>query len=383
MQPRGGTHDAQMQAMHPIHRLRELGQSAWLDFIDQRLLASGKLEQMVETDGLAGLTSNPTIFQKSIAASTSYDDVVRAASPSETDEALFEKIQVRDVKQACDLFRSLYEKTAGKDGLVSIEVPPALARDTAGSIERARRLWDKVNRRNVMVKIPGTREGLAAIETCLADGININITLLFSVARYVQVAQAYMRAQETRASKGEPIDRVASVASFFVSRVDTKVDKALDSVGPSQESRAKALRGQIAIANARVAYAECERMVEGDRFRRLEASGARRQRLLWASTSSKDPAYPDTYYVEALIAPHTVDTMTLETFRAYIDHGKPEVRLTKDGRAREMIGALAGFGIDFDRVADELENEGIRLFAESYDKAVASIAEKRRALGVR
>ena len=369
--------------MHPIHRLRELGQSVWLDFIDQRLLASGKLEQMIERDALAGLTSNPTIFQKSIAASTAYDDLVRSASPSETDEAIFERIQVRDVKLACDLFRSLYEKTAGADGFVSIEVPPGLARDTQGSIERARKLWDKVNRRNVMVKIPGTREGLGAIETCLADGININITLLFSVPRYLEVAQVYMRAQETRAHKGEPIDRVASVASFFVSRVDTKVDKALDALTGTARERGKALRGQIAIANAKIAYAECERIVEGDRFRRLEGSGAGRQRLLWASTSSKDPAYPDTYYAEALIAPHTIDTMTLETFRAYIDHGKPEVRLTKNGRAKEMITALADVRIDFTKITDELENEGIRLFADSYDKAVASIADKRKALGQR
>ncbi len=369
--------------MHPIHSLRALGQSVWLDFIDHRMLASGKLERMIDADGLAGLTSNPTIFQKSIDASTSYDDVIRSASPSETDEAIFERIQVRDIRLACDLFRSLYEKSGGGDGFVSIEVPPSYARDTKGSIEQARKLWDKVNRRNVMVKIPGTREGLAAIETCLADGININITLLFSVARYVDVAQAYMRAQEARAHRGEPIDRVASVASFFVSRVDTKVDKVLDGLAEPERERAKALRGQIAIANAKIANAECERIVASDRFRRLEGSGARRQRLLWASTSTKDPAYPDTYYAEALIGPNTIDTMTLETFRAYIDHGKPEVRLTKNGRAKEMLAALAGVGIDMMRVTDELEDEGIRLFSQSYDKAIASIAEKRKTLAAR
>ena len=369
--------------MDPIHALRGLGQSVWLDFIDHRMLASGKLEKMIEQDGLSGLTSNPTIFEKSIAGSTSYDDVIRSAPPSETDASIFERIQVRDIRLACDLFRPLHEKSGGADGFVSIEVPPSLARDTRGSIEQARKLWDKVNRRNVMVKIPGTREGLEAIETCLADGININITLLFSVERYVEVAQAYLRAQETRAHRGEPIDRVASVASFFVSRVDTKVDKALDAlVGPALE-RGKALRGQIAVANAKIANAECERIVQGDRFRRLESSGAKRQRLLWASTSTKDPAYPDTYYAEALIGPHTVDTMTLETFRAYQDHGKPEVRLTKNGRAKEMVAALAGLGIDFTRVTDELENEGIRLFSDSFDKALASIADKRRALAQR
>jgi transaldolase len=376
-------HDAPAYDMHPIHSLRALGQSVWLDFIDHRMLASGKLEKMIELDGLCGLTSNPTIFQKSIAASSSYDEVMRSAPPSETDASIFERIQVRDIRLACDLFRPLHEKSGGADGFVSIEVPPSFARDTRGSIEQARKLWDKVNRRNVMVKIPGTREGLEAIETCLADGININITLLFSVARYVEVAQAYLRAQEARAHRGEPIDHVASVASFFVSRVDTKVDKALDAlVGPALE-RGKALRGQIAVANAKIANAECERIVQSDRFRRLEASGAHRQRLLWASTSTKDPAYPDTYYVEALIGPHTIDTMTLESFRAYLDHGKPDVRLTKNGRAKEMVAALGDLGIDFARVTDELENEGIRLFAESFDKAIATIAEKRRTLAAR
>jgi transaldolase len=369
--------------MHPIHMLRTLGQSVWLDFIDHRMVVSGKLEQMIENDALASLTSNPTIFQKSVAASTSYDDLIASASPSETNEAIFERIQVRDIRLACDLFRPLYEKTAGQDGFVSIEVPPAFARDTRGSIDQARRLWDKVNRRNVMVKIPGTREGLGAIETCLTDGININITLLFSVPRYVEVAEAYLRAQEARAHRSEPIDRVASVASFFVSRVDAKVDKALDALGGSLRERGKALRGQIAVANAKIAYGECERIVASDRFRRLEASGARRQRLLWASTTPKDPAYPDTYYAEALIGPHTIDTMALETFRASVVHGKPEVRLTKNGRAKETVAALGGVGIDIQRVTNELENEGIRLFAESFDKAVSSIADKRRTLGAR
>jgi transaldolase len=366
--------------MHPIHSLRALGQSVWLDFIDHRMLTTGKLEQMIERDALAGLTSNPTIFQKSVAASSSYDDLIQSASPSETNESIFERIQVRDIRLACDLYRSLYERSNGTDGFVSIEVPPAFARDTQGSIDQARRLWSKVDKRNVMVKIPGTREGLAAIETCLAEGININITLLFSVPRYVEVAEAYLRAQEKRAHRGEPIDRVASVASFFVSRVDAKVDKALDAEGAKGGDKAKALRGQIAIANAKIAFGECERIVAGDRFRRLEASGARRQRLLWASTTPKDPAYADTYYAEALVGPHTIDTMALETFRAYIDHGKPEVRLAKDGRAKEMMGALTGLGIDFERIADDLENEGIRLFAESFDKAVASIGDKRRTL---
>jgi transaldolase len=233
------------------------------------------------------------------------------------------------------------------------------------------------------VKIPGTREGVPAIEQCLEEGININITLLFSVARYLEVAEAYLRALRKRANRGEPIDRLASVASFFVSRVDTKVDKSLDAIEGPNRDRARKLRGTIAIANARIAYDECEKIVASERFCDLERTGARRQRLLWASTKPKDPSYPDTFYAEALIGPHTIDTMTLETFRAYIDHGRPEPRLTRDGRSREMIAALAGLGIDLGRVTDELEDEGVRLFSESFDKAVRSIRDKRRALAQR
>lgn len=367
--------------MNPIHRLWELGQSAWLDFIDRALLTSGELTRMIERDGLRGLTSNPTIFQKSIAASADYDDFIRAASSAESDVDVLGRLMVRDLTLACDALRPVYESSEGADGFASIEVAPSLARDTAGSIEQARRLWKQVARPNLMVKIPGTREGLPAIERCLAEGININITLLFSVPRHLEVVDAYLRALEARVARNEPIDRIASVASFFVSRVDTKVDKALDALSGSKKECGRPLRGRIAIANAKRAYDQFEHILVGERWQRLADRGARPQRLLWGSTSSKDPAYPELYYVEALIGAHTVDTMTPECFRAFLDHGSPERRLA-DGRevAEQQIAGLATLGLDLEEAARELEEEGVAAFAASFDRAIDSIATKRRKL---
>jgi len=372
--------------MDPIHRLRELGQSVWLDFVDHRIIESGDLDRLIRHEGLRGMTSNPTIFQKSIAASSDYDALIRGAPADESDGSVFDRLAAADVALACDRFRALYDETDGADGFVSIEVSPRLARDTTGTIREARRLWSSVSRPNAMVKIPGTREGLAAIEQCLTEGININITLLFAIDRYVEVAGAYARALEARLRDGAPIDRIASVASFFVSRVDTKVDAALDrldvapAVGALRGERRRAERGRAAIANAKLAYEQFERIRGSERWQRLAASGARPQRLLWASTSPKDPRYPDLMYAEALIGPDTVDTMTKETFHAFAERGRPEARLPL-GRdeAREHVAALAALGIDLPRVADELEEEGIRLFAASFDGALATIAEKRRA----
>lgn len=366
--------------MHPIRRLGELGQSVWLDFLDHDLLASGELQRLIEQDRLRGQTSNPTIFQKAIASGTAYDDFVRGAPVGESDASVFERIQVREVSAACDAFRRVYEESRGADGFVSIEVQPRLAHDTAGSIEEARRLWSRVGRPNLMVKIPGTREGLPAIQQCLAEGININITLLFSVDRYKEVAEAYARALEARTAEGQSIDRLASVASFFVSRVDTKVDKALDKLTGAMLECGRAERGQAAIANAKLAYDAYGRIFAGERWSRLAMRGARPQRVLWASTSTKDPAYPDLYYAEALIGPATVDTVTMETFRAYLDHGQPEVRLPLGvEEAGKHIGALATLGLDFTRMTQELEDDGVSAFAASFDQAVATIANKRRA----
>jgi transaldolase len=371
-----------MRPDHPIARLAELGQSVWLDFIDRDLLTSGELGRLIAEDGLAGATSNPTIFKKALDGSAAYDDFVKKAPPDRAAESVFEGLAARDVADACDSFRAVYDRTDGRDGFVSIEVAPAVARDTAGSARDARRLWSLVGRPNVMVKIPGTRVGVAAIHDSLAGGININITLLFSVARYREVADAYVRALERRLDAGEPIDRIASVASFFVSRVDTKVDKQLDALARSGDpltERAKAARGSAAIANASLAFAEFTRIFSGERWERLASRGARPQRVLWASTSTKDPAYPDLYYAEALVAPDTIDTMTRETLRALLDHGRPRspAAILDATGGKRRLDELRALGVDYDRVTRELEDEGIGSFAKSFDEAVAIVRRKR------
>lgn len=363
--------------VNPLVRLGQLGQSPWYDYITRDLLQSGELRRLIDEDGLQGMTSNPTIFEKAIRGSRLYDEEIRrglarGASPAR----IFEALAIADVRAACDVFRPLYDASGGRHGLVSIECNPHLARETDATIEEAHRLWSAVDRPNVMIKIPGTREGLPAIERGLADGLNVNITLLFSVTRYEDVIEAYIRALESRLVRGWPVDRIASVASFFVSRVDTKVDARLDALGDP-----KGLRGKIAIANACAAYAAFLGALERPRWGRLAAAGAATQRPLWASTSAKDPRYPDVYYVEALVAPDTVDTMPPETFDAYRDHGRPEVRIY-DGivAAPAHFQALADAGIELAKVTDELEDEGIAKFAASYDGVLEAIESKAGAL---
>lgn len=365
-----------MTTDNPLARLGELGQSIWYDFITRDLLTSGKLRALIADDGLRGMTSNPTIFEKAITGSADYDDDIRRLAADGRDaEAIFESLAVADVQAACDAFRGVYDAADGADGLVSLEVSPTLARDGAASEAAARHLWAAVDRPNLMIKIPGTAEGLGAIERCLADGININITLLFSVDRHREVMEAYLSGLERRAASGRRIDRVASVASFFVSRVDTKVDPLLDKAGHGE------LRGTIAIANACLAYAAFEEVFRGPRWEALAAKGARVQRPLWASTSTKDPALPDVYYVEALIAPQTVNTLPPETFAAYRDHGAPAVRIA-DGTATApaRLAALASAGIDMGRVTDELEEEGVEKFAASFRSLLSGIDAKVGAL---
>ena len=373
---------------NPLQRLTALGQSVWYDFIRRDLYQSGELARLIREDGLAGMTSNPTIFQKAIADSKLYDDDIRrlAAEGKEPSE-IFEGLAVRDVQAAADVFRPVYEASGGNDGFVSIEVQPGLARNTEGTIEEARRLWTRCDRPNVMVKIPGTREGLPAIRACLAAGININITLLFSVERHRQVIEAYLAAIEDRVAKGLPIGTIRSVASFFVSRVDTNADKKLDAVIRSGAAREQALarqwRGKLGIANARIAYEAFEEAFGSDRAGALCARGAAVQRPLWASTSTKDPAYPDLYYVEALIAPDSVDTMPPETLEAYRDHGDPRVRIRDDrAGAHEVFRALAGLAIDTAAIFQELEDEGIRKFSDSFGALLAAVAEKEKAVRV-
>lgn len=361
-----------LMASNPLLHLHELGQSVWLDYIQRDLIENGGLERLIREDGLAGVTSNPAIFEKAIANGHEYQAPIRElARRGLTATALYEALALEDVARAADLFRPLYEKTQGCDGFVSIEVSPHLACDTGATIAEAQRLWAALGRPNVMIKVPATREGLPAIRTLIAAGVNVNVTLLFSVARYREIAEAWMAGLEDRARSGAPLGRVASVASFFLSRIDTLVDKRLDKLGSGE---AQALRGQAAVASARLAYQAYQSIMAEARWQALARQGARAQRLLWASTGTKDPAYSDSMYVEPLIGRETVNTLTPETLAAYRDHGDPAARL-EDGieAARSLPLALRTLGIDLDEVARQLEEEGIRKFVEPYDKLLASL----------
>jgi transaldolase len=371
-------------------QLTRLGQSIWYDYIRRDLYEGPTLRRLIQEDGLTGMTSNPTIFEKAIVQTDLYDqDILGLAAQRRGPAEIFETLALNDVCRAADCFRSVFDGTGGADGFVSIEVRPQLAHDTEGSIAEARRLWRACDRPNVMIKIPATREGVPAIHRCLSEGININITLLFSVGRYREVMEAYMSALERRVSSGQPIDRIHSVASFFISRVDTNVDAKLDAiskeVGRSSRARrhARSLRGKVAIANARIAFEAFEGIFRGPRFAKLQEKGGHAQRPLWASTSTKDPAYPDLYYVESLIAPGTVDTLPPETFEAYKREGNPMVRIYDDlPCASAVFDDLAQLRIDAWRVSLELEEEGARKFADSYDKVLRAIEGKEQALRV-
>jgi transaldolase/glucose-6-phosphate isomerase len=361
----------QMQALF------RAGQSVWLDYLQRGMLRSGELQQLIDR-GLRGMTSNPTIFEHAISRSGDYDAALRqVAATTRADADVFEAIAVEDVQRASDLFRPLYDSSAGTDGFVSIEVSPVLARDTDGTIAEARRLWNAVDRPNVMIKVPGTREGWPAIERLLSDGINVNITLLFSLDHYRRVAEAYLRALEARLAAGRPLDRLASVASFFVSRVDTEVDRRIDATGGTLRE----LRGTIAVANAQLAYAWYVQHRRDPRWGPLSAAGAMPQRLLWASTSTKDPTYSDLLYVESLIAPETVNTMPPATLEQFEDHGTVHRALSDEpGDAVTLFERLAAGGVDMEDVTRVLEEEGIDKFAKSYESLLGVIASKRRAL---
>ncbi|HEY7614158.1 MAG TPA: transaldolase [Gemmatimonadales bacterium] len=360
--------------MNPLVRLGELGQSPWYDYITRDLVASGELARLIREDGLRGMTSNPTIFEKAVAGSGAYDDDIRrlgraGRSPGE----IFEALAVADVRAACEAFAELHRSSGGLDGQVSLEVSPELANDTEATIQEAHRLWAAVDRPNAMIKIPGTEAGLPAVTRCIADGISVNVTLLFSVERYAAVIEAWLAGLEERVGRREPVAPVASVASFFVSRVDTKVDPMLDRASGAASS----LRGRIAIANAAAAYRLFEWSLGTPRWARLAKAGARPQRPLWASTGTKDPRYPDTYYVEALVAPRTVNTLPPETFAAYRDHGRPAVRIREAiTSATAELKALAEAGIDLAAVTRELEHEGVAKFAASHRSLLAGIEAK-------
>jgi transaldolase len=359
--------------MNPLLRLGELGQSVWYDYITRDLLASGELARLIAADGLRGMTSNPTIFDKAVAGSRLYDpDIRRLADKGASAGEIFEALAVADVRAACDAFLPLYERAGRGDGLVSLEVSPTLAHDADATVQEADRLWSALGRPNAMIKIPGTRAGLSAITRCIGAGINVNVTLLFSVERYGEVIEAFLAGMEQRLEQNLPIGSVLSVASFFVSRVDGKIDPVLD-----QTAGGAPLRGKAAIANAGMAYRLFEETLSHQRWRRLAQSGAQPQRPLWASTSTKDPRYPDTYYVEALVAPQTVNTVPPETLEAYRDHGKPEVRIHEGvAAAPAQLEALARVGIDLARVTRELEVEGVEKFAASYRSLLAAIDAK-------
>jgi transaldolase len=367
---------------NPLARLSSLGQSIWLDYIDRSMLDDGTLARLIEQDSLAGLTSNPAIFEKAITHDKAYSaDIAAPGQAGATREALYESLILADIGRAADSFLPVYRSTAGRDGYVSIEVSPLLARDTEASIREARALWGHLQRPNIMIKIPGTREGLRAVRALLADGINVNVTLLFSAQRYAEVLEVYLAALEERRAQRLPLDTVASVASFFLSRIDVKVDALLDGMANAGRDAAAAhsLRGRTAIACAGVAYRHFLEVTQGPRWQSLAADGARVQRLLWASTGTKDPAYSDIKYVEPLIAADTVNTLPRETLDAYHDHGRPELRIDQSmADADSVLEQLAGLGLDLPALLQALEEEGIRKFVEPYQSLLATLDRLRR-----
>jgi transaldolase / glucose-6-phosphate isomerase len=365
-----------------INRLTELGQSIWYDYMERRLLETGELALMIDRGDVRGLTSNPSIFNHAIAQSKDYDSALIPMSWAGYDDRfILEQLMIEDIKRTADLLRLLFDETQGGDGYISLEVKPGLAYDTQKTIAEAQRLWDIVARPNVMIKIPATKPGLPAIRRSIANGININITLIFSIERYMEVMEAYLSGIEDRLNAGEPVDHINSVASFFVSRIDTKVDNYLEPIiqrGGADAQKARSLLGKIAIANARLAYKEFRKVFESERFTQLKARGARLQRPLWASTSTKNPAYPDVMYVDELIGAHTVNTVPPQTLEAFREHGKPELTIEKNlGQAKKDFSDLASIGISIQQVTQELEEEGVEAFSVAYNSLLASVKQRR------
>ena len=370
-----------------VSQLLDQGQSIWQDDIARSMLTSGSLAAMIEDVGIRGVTSNPTIFEKAISAGSDYDAQIAELSKGDITTAdVFEGLAVEDIRNACDVFRPIYDLSDGADGFVSIEVAPDLARDAEGTRKATRRLWKTIDRPNLMVKIPGTVEGAPVIKEMLAEGININVTLLFSIEAYERVANAYIDALEQRVAEGKPVDRIASVASFFVSRVDTLVDRLLNErisevEDPRDKKALEELRGKAAVANAKLAYAKFEEIFSGPRWDALKAAGARPQRPLWASTGTKNPDYPDTLYVDTLIGPHTVNTMPGKTIQAFLDHGTVKRTVDTDiEQAQNVILDLEAAGISIDAVTAQLETEGIDSFIKSFETLLEGVEGKRASL---
>ena len=354
-----------------LQRLHDAGQSLWLDYIDRTMLGNGDLAKRIRDDALTGMTSNPTIFEKALAEGHAYDEQLASAGAGLTPWQRFELVETTDVRTACDLFRPVYDATKGADGYVSIEVSPGAANDADATVEEARRLWKTVDRPNVMIKVPGTGEGATALRRLIADGINVNVTLLFAVEAHERIIDAYIAGLEDRAAAGKALDRLASVASFFVSRVDSEIDKRIEALAAANAPRAtalNALKGKAAIANAKLAYALFQRKFTGARWERLAAKGAQVQRPLWASTSTKNPAYRDVMYVEQLIGPDTVNTLPPATLEAFRDHGEVVRTVDKDvDVSHKTIADLEAAGISLQDVTDKLLREGIASFQKSFD----------------
>jgi len=359
--------------MNKVKQIHSFGQSIWLDFIDREIIKSGNLQKLIDDDGVRGVTSNPAIFEKAITSSSDYDADIRTYSSSDkTNEEIFFALAISDIKHATDIFKPLYDESKGGDGYVSLEVSPFLALDDESTTKQALELWKAVDRKNVMIKIPGTKPGLSAIKKSIAAGININVTLLFGLQRYAAVAEAYIAGLEERAAKGLPIDHISSVASFFLSRIDVLIDPILDTKGLGD------LKGEVAIASAKKAYEIYKKEFSGPRWEKLAALGAQPQRLLWASTSSKNPAFKDTKYVEALIGPATVDTVPLETIVAFRDHGIAANTLEEGlDTATSILDKLKTAGIDIDALTQQLEDEGIDKFNKPFEKLLNTIEAQK------
>ncbi|HEY1925680.1 MAG TPA: transaldolase [Candidatus Acidoferrum sp.] len=359
----------------PLKALNTYGQSPWMDYIRRDLLLGGGLKKMIDQDGLRGMTSNPTIFEKAITGSKNYSDILESPDSKKLDaKGVYEKIAIRDVQDAADTFKGVYAETKGRDGYVSLEVSPLLANDTQKTIDEARRLWKTVSRENVMIKVPATPEGIPAIRQLLEDGININITLLFAQSAYEQVAEAFLSALEARVKKGQDVSKIASVASFFVSRIDTLIDGQIEAklkteTDPKKKELLQSIEGQVAIANAKLTYKKYQELFGGARWKALAAKGAQTQRLLWASTSTKNPKYRDVLYVEELIGADTVDTIPPATFDAFRDHGKLRNSLTENvDAAAKTMSDLEKAGISMKGATEKLVVDGVKLFAEAFDK---------------
>ena len=373
------------KATNPLKDLLKFGQSVWLDYIRRDLMTTGELKRLIEEDGLRGMTSNPAIFEKAISDSNLYDDILHSlAGKNLTPIAKFEALAIRDIQDAADRLRPVFDASKGQDGFVSLEVSPYLARDTQGTIEEARRLHKAVGRPNVMIKVPGTTEGLPAFQQLTAEGININVTLLFSQQVYEQIAEAYVAGLEQLAANGGDVSKMASVASFFISRIDSAIDKVVEaklktSKDPAERAALNSVQGKVAIANGKLAYQSYLRIFGTDRWKKLAAKGAHTQRVLWASTSTKNPVYSDVMYIEELIGPDTVNTIPPATLDAYRDHGHPRTTLTQNiADAKQVMDTLPKAGISMKEVTDKLTDDGVRLFSEAFDKLLKAIEKNAK-----